>query len=255
MSFVRGAMTQRNEVSAPVQILDWDSQFFGKKIGRVASSKLNPRLAAEINVWSEKNRVDCLYFLAASDDPQTSQTAENDGYHLVDIRVTLQNKLKEPVNSRSHSDHIRPVNVNDIESLRIISRNNHRDSRFYYDGHFVREKCDELYAVWIEKNVHSGEDQVLIWEENQQPVAYVTGKITPVGSGSIELVGVHPAWQGKGIGYQLTMHLLAWFQQQHSTHVTVVTQGRNIGAQVLYQRCGFVTVSTELWYHKWFLNR
>lgn len=248
-------MTQRNKVSAPVQILDWDSQFFGKKIGRVTGSKLDSPKAATINAWSEKNQVDCLYFLAASDDLRTSQTAENDQYHLVDIRVTLENKLQELVSTRSDPAQIRLANGNDIESLRIISRNNHRDSRFYYDGHFDREKCDELYAVWIEKSVRGGTDQVLVWEENRQPVAYVTGKITPAGSGSIELVGVHPAWQGKGIGYQLTMHLLAWFQQQHSTHLTVVTQGRNIGAQVLYQRCGFVTRSTELWYHKWFLNR
>ena len=247
-------MTQRNEASAPVKILEWDSQFFWKIIGRVAGSKLDPRLTAEINAWSEENRVDCLYFLATSDDRQTSQTAENDRYHLVDIRVTLENKLREPVSSRGHSAHIRPANVNDIENLRIISRNNHRDSRFYYDGHFDREKCDELYAVWIEKSVRGGTDEVLVWEENRQPVAYVTGKITPAGSGSVELVGVHPAWQGKGIGYQLTMQMLAWFQQQ-ANRVTVVTQGRNIGAQILYQRCGFVTVSTELWYHKWFLNR
>ena len=32
----------------------------------------------------------------------------------------------------------------------------------------------------------------------------------------------------------------------------VVTQGRNIAGQRLYQRCGFLTRSVELWYHKWY---
>lgn len=255
MSFYRGVMTQKNEIIVPVTILEWDSQFFGKKIGRVTGSKLDPQKAAIINTWSEKNQVDCLYFLATSDDPQTSQTAENDRYHWVDNRVTLANKLQEPISVSSNPAQIRQAQENDIESLRIISRNNHLDSRFYFDGHFDRDKCDELYAVWIEKSVRGGADQVLVWVEDRQPIAYVTGRITRDGSGSVELVGVHPAWQGKGIGYQLTMHLLAWFQKQRSNHVIVVTQGRNIGAQVLYQRCGFVTVSIELWYHKWFLNR
>ena len=35
------------------------------------------------------------------------------------------------------------------------------------------------------------------------------------------------------------------------TYIDVVTQGRNYSAQRLYQRCGFITQSTELWYHKW----
>jgi ribosomal protein S18 acetylase RimI-like enzyme len=33
--------------------------------------------------------------------------------------------------------------------------------------------------------------------------------------------------------------------------VSVVTQGRNVAAQRLYQRAGFVTASTQLWYHRW----
>jgi len=32
----------------------------------------------------------------------------------------------------------------------------------------------------------------------------------------------------------------------------VVTQGRNLAAQRLYQRNGFVTASLQLWYHRWF---
>jgi ribosomal protein S18 acetylase RimI-like enzyme len=32
---------------------------------------------------------------------------------------------------------------------------------------------------------------------------------------------------------------------------TVVTQGRNIASQRLYQKHGFVTQSIQLWYHRW----
>ena len=31
----------------------------------------------------------------------------------------------------------------------------------------------------------------------------------------------------------------------------VVTQGRNIRAQRLYQKNGFIIKSSEIWYHKW----
>jgi len=45
---------------------------------------------------------------------------------------------------------------------------------------------------------------------------------------------------------------LELLRQEGITHAEVVTQGRNYGAQRMYQRCGFVTRTTELWYHKWF---
>lgn len=245
-------MTPTNNLTSLAHILEWDSQFFGKTIARVIGSRLDPALAAQIDAWAQANQVDCLYFLAAADDSQTARTAEDSGYHLTDIRVTLERRLAGPYIPPEPVPQIRPAHAGDIDALRAISRNNHRDSRFYYDRHFDREKCDELYAIWIEKSVRGSADQVLVWDDDGRAVAYVTGKLLPSGSGSVDLVGVHPDWQGRGIGLMLTKQLLAWFHQQGAPRVTVVTQGRNIGAQVLYQRCGFVSLSTELWYHKWF---
>lgn len=247
-------MSPENDLAPLAVILDWDSRFFGKTIGRVSGAVLTPPLVARIDAWAADNRVDCLYFLASADDSGTTRAAENDGYHLVDIRVTLEHRLPQRLDLLEPSPRIRPALEGDIGALRAISRNNHHDSRFYHDGSFDREKCDELYAVWIEKSVRGAADHALVWDEAGQAVAYVTGKLLPAGGGSVELVGVHPGWQGKGIGFHLTRQLLAWFQGQGVHRVTVVTQGRNIGAQVLYQRSGFVSLSTELWYHKWFLN-
>jgi hypothetical protein len=34
--------------------------------------------------------------------------------------------------------------------------------------------------------------------------------------------------------------------------MTVVTQGRNRGAQRLYQQCGFLSRDLQLWHHKWY---
>lgn len=246
-------MTPETNLTPLASILEWDSRFFGKTIARVTGPRLDPALASQIDAWAQANRVDCLYFLAAVDDPQTARAAEDAGYHLTDIRVTLEHRLAGPFTPPGQYPQIRPAHPADIDALRAISRNNHRDSRFYYDGHFDREKCDELYAIWIEKSVRGSADQVLVWQEAGRAVAYVTGKLLPDGSGSVDLVGVHPDWQGRGIGLKLTKQLLAWFHQQGAPRVTVVTQGRNIGAQVLYQRCGFVSLSTELWYHKWFI--
>jgi ribosomal protein S18 acetylase RimI-like enzyme len=55
-----------------------------------------------------------------------------------------------------------------------------------------------------------------------------------------------------GVGRKLVVASLGWFDAHGADRVTVVTQGRNIAAQRLYQRCGFLTRSTGLWYHRWF---
>ncbi len=71
-------------------------------------------------------------------------------------------------------------------------------------------------------------------------------------AGRIGLVGVATHNRGRGIGTQLVLRALDWFAGQDVETVTVVTQGRNIGAQSLYQRCGFIIQSHQLWYHKWY---
>ena len=37
-----------------------------------------------------------------------------------------------------------------------------------------------------------------------------------------------------------------------ATPSKIICVGRNYAAQRLFQKCGFITKSTELWYHKWF---
>jgi len=53
-------------------------------------------------------------------------------------------------------------------------------------------------------------------------------------------------------GKSLLLVALDWFASQGAKEVRVVTQGKNIAAQRLYQRCGFVIRDLQLWYHKWY---
>jgi dTDP-4-amino-4,6-dideoxy-D-galactose acyltransferase len=65
------------------------------------------------------------------------------------------------------------------------------------------------------------------------------------------LVGVSEKARGRGLGRELLINAIRWFSAEGVEVVTVVTQGRNVGAQRLYQRCGFTTRSAELWFHRW----
>jgi dTDP-4-amino-4,6-dideoxy-D-galactose acyltransferase len=243
----------------PCQLLSWDSDFFGYKIGKVISRRLSPEHVASIQIWSEQNGVECLYLLADADHDETALLAEQNGFHLVDLRMTLIRKnhitTSEAVTNSFFVEGIglRPVQSLDIDKLETIARTAYTDTRFYYDHHFSHSQCSELYATWIRRSCEDFADQVLIAEYNSKAVGYITCKrlLGENSKGAIGLMAVDSTMRGKGIGSALVKYSLEWFIGQGIQEVQVVTQGRNVMAQRIYQRCGFISSTVHLWYHRW----
>lgn len=246
-------MTPSQEHDPVCTYLEWDSEFFACRIARLNRPRLDDRTVAETLGWCDTNRIDCLYFLADSDHPRTPRLAEANGFLLTDVRLALEripipNDPAAPV-----SDGIRLAREDDLSVLRVIARTGHRDTRFYFDEHFDREKCDLLYETWIENSFRSFAKAVLVAVIDKAPVAYLTCHLKGRES-QIGLVGVGASHQGKGLGTKLVQHFLAWSREQGASRAIVVTQGRNLPAQRLYQRNGFTARSVQLWYHRWFLR-
>lgn len=235
------------------EYLEWDSQFFGVRIARALATRLDEKLAAELQLWCSAERIECLYFLADSSDQRTAMLAQEIGFRFVDVKVTLVGAGVD-VDSGEHGAAftVRRAEDSDIPALRAIARNAHRDSRFYYDGHFPREKCDELYETWIEKSVRGWAAHAMVADGGGGPEGYLTCNLRQGGEGEIGLVGVAEAARGRGVGTRLVTHSLQWFARNKAKTVSVVTQGRNVSAQRLYQKCGFVSQSVGIWFHRWF---
>ena len=230
------------------EYLDWDSQFFGLRIARLTEHRLTREGVAAADRWCKTNAVDCLYFLADSGDAQTESLAKAYGFQLVDIRVTMG---RVPGHS-GPTPAVRPFLPADAASLRAIARVSHRDSRFYHDARFPRWQCDALYETWIDSSSSGWADTVLVAECDGAPAGYVSCHLAPPSGGSIGLVAVAQDYQRRGLGRQLVDASLDYFRRHRVARATVVTQERNVASQRLYQRCGFVTESVQLWYHRWF---
>jgi dTDP-4-amino-4,6-dideoxy-D-galactose acyltransferase len=240
--------------NAICEYLEWDSQFFGRRIARANASCLTEKLVAEIDSWCCLKRIDCLYFLASSTDPLTSRLAQENKFRFVDIRVTLDLRVEAARSGNSSSLRVRNAVDRDIPALRAIARSAHRDSRFYFDGNFPYRLCDELYETWIERSCRGWAKNVLVAEEAGDLEGYLTCHLLSPGIGQIGLVAVGDRARGKGIGKDLVSSAARWFAQEGVENISVVTQGRNVRAQRLYQRCGFAIRSVELWFHRWFFE-
>jgi dTDP-4-amino-4,6-dideoxy-D-galactose acyltransferase len=175
-------------------------------------------------------------------------------FRFVDVRVALELQASLAVSDNSARFRVRDAIEEDIPNLRELARVSHRDSRFYYDGNFSDQACDQLYETWIEKSCRGWANRVLVAEEGGHVQGYLTCLLPDTGRGQIGLVAVSDTAQGKGIGAALVTSAIRWFATERAENVSIVTQGRNVRAQRFYQRCGFAVRSVEFWFHRWFLE-
>ncbi len=232
------------------RILEWDSEFFGSSIATLVPGPLTEEGLARVVEWCRAERVDCLYALSNSDDAGGIHLLEDAGARVVDVRMTFDVTFDHA--PRFVAQSARVSREEDIPALRELAAVSHTNSRFWADEHFPRARCAELYATWIEKSCRGWADRVFVADCDGTPAGYLSCHLRAGRRGEIGLVAVAPFAQGRGLGGTLLDTALAWFAEQGCDHVTVVTQGRNAGAQRLYQSRGFLTASVQVWHHLWF---
>jgi len=237
--------------SNPCIFLPWDSSFFGLRIGRLKGGHLSEPLLAEALDWCGSQEIDCLYFLADSNHAETIRLAEYNAFQLVDIRVALTLVPSPEENQHAMANGIRLFKEADLDCLKAIARQSHSDSRFYFDGRFPKERCDDLFETWIERSCQGWAAAVFVGELDGAVAGYCSCHFEG-DAGSIGLMAIAPQAQGRSLGRCLVGAAISYAKSRGISRLNVVTQGRNVRAQRLYQKCGFVTESVRLWYHKWF---
>jgi GNAT superfamily N-acetyltransferase len=232
-------------------LLEWDSRFFGCRIARANPSRLTHETCESLLAWCEAHDVDCLYFLATPDDPETTCLAETHAFRLVDVRVDFERHLAAGQAPVTAAD-IRPAAAGDVPELRAIAGTSHHATRFYFDARFSRDRCDELYRTWITRSCEGFADAVLVADRGGRAAGYITVHLEEGARARVGLVGVAEAWRGHGVGGALVDAALHWSAGRGRTSVSVATQARNIGGIRLYERAGFQAARVGLWYHRWF---
>lgn len=233
----------------PCCLLEWDSRFFGRRIARVCEERIRPADIERLLEWARANDVECIYYLAPAADPESVRTAEDSGFRLVDVRLTRVHELAGDLGAMP--DGVEAFRTEDLPALRAIARGSHRDSRFYFDANFPRDRCDALYETWIEKSCAGGAGAVLVARRAATVAGYVTCELGRDESGAIGLFAVAPEHRGSGIGRRLLQGALAWFVARGCRTVRVVSQGRNVASSRIYEEMGFRTFSVEHFYHLW----
>ena len=237
-----------------IRILEWDSNFWNKKTSFVSCLFLNNKIMKKINIFNKKNNVKICTYLCNCHDRQSVLIAEKNGFHFTDIKVTLDLDIDKLnfYNISQKSFRLKKATKSDIPKLRNISKNIYIHSRYYFDRKYSINKISKFYMNWVEKSVKSSfDDYCLCLYHKKQVIAFSTIKIYNSKKSSISLFGVDKNYMNKNIGSLMLQNTIFYLKKEKIKNIEVVTQGRNIVAQKLYQKNGFKTKKTELWYHKW----
>lgn len=235
-----------------VEPLPWDSEFFGRAIGRARTGRLDGDVAARLIGEATEAGLECIYFFAASDDAPTVLAAEERGFHLVDVRMVFERSSATPLPERARIDHVvDAAREDELPRLEHIAAQVARQSRYAGDPRFAGD-AERLYRTWIANALHGYTDAVLAARDpgGGEALGFACCKMHGELC-DLQLVGVDREQRQRKVGRDLFEAGVRWGNEHGATRVQLVTQARNVAAQRLVQQLGFLTTEVKLCYHLW----
>lgn len=227
-----------------IKFLDWDSEFFGLRIGRVdivSSEELN---ALSEDEQSLRQQFDLLYVFA----PQSLHWTQSDAVLVDEKMVYVKSVAVRPL-SPSVGIYRGAVPNEDLCRLALVSG---EYSRYRLDSRFPYGSYERLYSRWIEQAVIGNmADKVFIYQDSN----HINGMLTlqwNVHKADIGLVAVDANVQRQGIGSKMIQTVETYLVQNTQVQILrVATQRKNTKACCLYEKNGFTTESITKVYHWW----
>lgn len=231
-----------------IEVLKWDSDFFGFPIGRVTRQRLTSVDRDHILAAAERLGLRCLYYLANSTDTESRSAALTGGFDPIQDRIELRKTLD------ARQEMIPAVLADAADSVRLeeIAAHAFVDSRFYRDSRFPRPKVEALYRIWALKSLESSDHVTYVVRRAGEVGGFLVAKIAGAAAARIELFAVATVRRQQGIGTELLGMCAADFWRRKFDAATVVTFGSAAAALALYQQQGFTIEETGLWFHRWF---
>lgn len=228
-----------------VQKLQWDSDFFGLRIGRtdISSNEGWNMLRQDASSW--RKQYDLIYVFSERELP-----IDGDKVRLVDTKTIYAKSIDaSAIMPSAIEQYMEPIPNADLYRLALISG---VYSRFRLDDNLSIESYECMYRCWIERSVDgSMADLVFVHRTKNQIDGMITVKIE-TDMAYLGLMAVDEGMQGKGIGSMFIKTVEAYLQTKTTVrHLKVATQWANKPACHLYEKNGFVVEEKTNIYHWW----
>lgn len=248
-----------------VKHLEWDSDIFGFKIGRLKNIKAGGNekkagaLIKRIIEDCRKEHYRHITCRVGVSDFTLLRALEKNGFNIADVQITLSTgdkPKKRDVPGRGLI--VAKASEKDLGMLKVLTRDAFTDTRIVRDPNYPRDKVDKFYYEWVKNSVYNKRQIVFLAKEKgaSAPVGFVICGISD-GIGFIDLISVRRSARGRGAGSVLAGTAMNWFSE-NSRGAEVRTQVSNIAAIRTFMRCGFTqftegrALSAGISLHYWF---
>jgi dTDP-4-amino-4,6-dideoxy-D-galactose acyltransferase len=236
----------------PFQKLEWDSQFFDKKVGKIHVPSIHS-LHGILKTASHQ-KYDLLYIFSdveISDQKISSFELLDVGGHIK-FAKSLEKRLdlNSPVLT-DHGSHIYSYRAKELShEIREIAYLSGHMSRFRIDPFLPSGSFEKLYELWLEKTLKSYPTAAIyVYQVKEKPVGLVSYDWVD-GICSIGLLAVLPGFQGLGFGAALMRHVESLSIAKSIHSIQVKTQLCNEGARSLYgKKLEYDEVERSFLYH------
>ena len=224
-----------------VQKLDWDSDFFGYKVGKAVVNNANDNFLEKVR--KEVHDFDLCYVYS-------TYQSFSDLDIFKDEKVIFEISLKSFVFTKQASSVI-PYSKEDFTHLILLTFQSGEFSRFRLDPRFNNYEFERLYFEWLLKSVRKViADEVLVYKNEMQIVGFVT-MVKKQDFLEIGLIAIDPKYRGIGIGSLLLAGVFDYALSHQINRVTVSTQRRNVKAIDFYKKNSFREVESIFICHVW----
>lgn len=224
-----------------VKVLEWDSNFFNKKIGVI-------EIEEEIGILLDFEGFDLIY-VKQIENEYFEAKGFKEAYAETKVVFSKSisksnNLLKSFIFSAFDTD----INREQIYKLAYESG---KFSRFKLDKNFQKDEFEALYKRWVDNSFSKEHaDAILVYKDNSAILGFITYKIFK-DYATIGLIAVCVTHQGKGIGRALLKAVENELANTFVKELRIPTQLQNEQACGFYTKLGYNIIEKTIIKHYW----
>lgn len=199
-----------------IKKLDWDTNFFEIKIGKVdiiGDHLFDPILFKE-QANDENYELVYIFNYDSLLKPDVILKANLD---LVDIMLIMEKKIEKEKYQQQNYDFRTKLTKREIREAYSLAESISFVSRFYKEPKIGPNKAKKLYRTWIDNSIDSSfvDGLFLVKDNNSIMGLHLIKSNYNNRTGHCSLIGVNPDIKGKGIGKNLWEQAFAYWSQSN----------------------------------------
>ncbi|MEW5728883.1 MAG: GNAT family N-acetyltransferase [Pseudomonadota bacterium] len=233
--------------------LPFETGILGLKAGRLGEPRcpdgppaaVNRAVAAAVG-YAVDQGYQFLSCRVADGRPWVAEALESAGFRLVECLLTLERPVAAVAGEPQSG--IRLATPSDAEAVGRVAEACFVDDRYHADPRIDDRAADRLKRLWAENDCRQRGDVVFVAVDDSGRVVGFHACLAPADAAVIDLIGVLPEAQGRGVGRRLVAAALNHYAGRRPV-LRTGTQARNTGSLALYAAMGFRIVRSEFTFH------